>query len=457
MQSAPDVSVTVGAPSEDAERFWRRLLYRWFVQYNPLYLLSAALVLAGSCLWSRGLAQEESVAGPLGVALVAELYAACLVGGAALLTRVGLRRPAVMLALLFILYQWDSTLHTETCPYLGPVGVWATAAWLAVFAAKLHALAWALRVRFSGHATAAASLGAAGLAMGPRVLPGLDPGRAGALVAAWVFALAALYRPGGITSEDVLDGWGRTVLRRATLAGWLLSGLLLGMHVLMWWRDHHLPLTATCLALPLVHLTRRARRESRVWTTLLATLFVAAWVEPAAFSVTSLLAAATLALRALAPPVVTMTVPAGAEPDASPYRAGCERAPDASVSVVVAPEVSPGEQVRLLTGALFAAYLGGWTARWSHGAWPAHVLALDAALGLVVVLAVWRTHVRLPLLPLAACYGHLVVESRILPMPASTVAWGETIVALGFALLAGSLAVTFRLRTYTAPGVARER
>jgi hypothetical protein len=37
--------------SDDATPL-QRLLHRWFVQYNPLYLLSAALVLAGTAVGS---------------------------------------------------------------------------------------------------------------------------------------------------------------------------------------------------------------------------------------------------------------------------------------------------------------------------------------------------------------------------------------------------------------------
>ena len=110
-----------------AASYWRRLLYRWLIEYNPLYLLSAALVLGGMQLISRGLAEDGSLYQQVGVASIAELYAFALIGGAALLTRIGLRRPAVLLALVTILYQGDLTLHTETCAYLGWVG-WLGAA-----------------------------------------------------------------------------------------------------------------------------------------------------------------------------------------------------------------------------------------------------------------------------------------------------------------------------------------
>src|SRR5580704_8246864 len=160
MTNPNDSTATDAAPDPGAS-YVRRLLHRWLIEYNPLYLLSAALVLTGTFLCSRGLARDDRVYGPLGVALIAELYAACLIGGAALLMRIGHRRPAVMLALLTILYQWDLTLHTERTPYFG---AWAAAAWVVVFAAKLYGLAWAMKLRLSRGASAAAILAGIGLA-----------------------------------------------------------------------------------------------------------------------------------------------------------------------------------------------------------------------------------------------------------------------------------------------------
>jgi hypothetical protein len=126
-------------PTRERDDLWQALLHRWFVVYNPTYLVSAVLVLGGMLTASRALSREDGIAGPLGVALVAELYACALIGGAALLVRIGQRRPAVMLALLTVLYQSDLTLHTETCAFLGTAGAIASAAWLALFVGKLFA------------------------------------------------------------------------------------------------------------------------------------------------------------------------------------------------------------------------------------------------------------------------------------------------------------------------------
>lgn len=427
MRTAHTATAHASLAPEDADSFWRPLLYRWFVEYNPLYLLSAALVLAGCFLSSRGLVQEESLAGPLGIACVAELYAVSLIGGTALLVRINLPRPAVMLALLSLLYQWDLTLHTETCAYLGAPGAWATVAWLALFVGKLGALAWALRVRVARRAMVAAVVAGLGLALAPRVLPGLGPRGAGVLLALWVFALGALYRRGGVTSLVALDGWGATVVRRATRAAWLISSALVGAHVLMWWKDHDVSLWAMSLAIPLL-LVPHFRSEARGWATVLAVLVLAATEQPSVLWITALLAACALGLRALALRFESRAGSVAAESHASN---------DATPRVTA-------EQVRLLGGAVFSIYLSVWTARWSAGPWPAHVVLLDVALTLAIAILVWRTHARGALLPLAATYAHLVIQRGL--MPHSVAGWGEASIVLGFALLGGSLFTSYRLR-----------
>jgi len=271
--------------SDEGSSSWQELVHRWFVQYNPVYLVSAMLVLGGMIAISRGLAHEQSLYGPLGVALVAEVYACALVGGAALLTRIGQRRPAVMLALLTVLYQADLTLHTETCALLEGVGVVAALVWLALFVAKLYALAWALRVRLARRAVLTAVLFAAGLALGPHLLARLDARTAGAALAAFVVALGTAWpRPKAradsadgaddasaasgadetLTSLVPLDDWGRTVLRRSVRAAWLAWAGLLALHVLFWSTQHAIQLGAVVPALVLLA-ALRMRADLRVW------------------------------------------------------------------------------------------------------------------------------------------------------------------------------------------------
>jgi hypothetical protein len=449
-------------PREDAD-FSQRVLYRWFVEYNPLYLLSAALVLAGCFLLSRGLAHEEGFAATLGIALVSEVYACCLLGGAALLTRIGQPRPAVILALLALLYQWDLSLHTETCAYLGAAGTWAAVAWLATFAAKLYAAGWALRVRFTNRVLVAAGIAAVGLVLGPRIVSEVGGRSAGALLAGWCFALGALHGAGGgIESLVERTPWGQTVLRRTTRMAWHLSAALLAVHVLFLASEHTISLSTALPVAPLLFV-RRMRSEGRAWAVILATLAVVAVLSPSGFAITALLAAAALVLRALSP-----TFPAEAQPSpraegarSQPYRVSDEKvrtpAPvnvDAGVGAV-----GPAERARAFAGATFALYLSAWTMSWSGGAWPAHMAGLDAAITAVALLGVWRLGSRTPLAPLAAIYAHLALERQLVHLPATPVQWGATFVTIGFALLAGSIATSYRLRALPAGahGDARTR
>jgi hypothetical protein len=446
MTNPNDTTETDAAPDPGAS-YVRRLLHRWLIEYNPLYLLSAALVLTGTFLCSRGLARDDRVYGPLGVALIAELYAACLIGGAALLMRIGHRRPAVMLALLTILYQWDLTLHTERTPYFG---AWAAAAWVVVFAAKLYGLAWAMKLRLSRGASAAAILAGIGLAFFPLYMNRLEPREAGSLVAAWAFALASLHRSSAVTSLAPLEGWGATVLRRAVAAAWILSALLVSGHVLFWSSQGEIFLPALLPVVPLI-CVRGVRSEARVWALVLGTLLIVAAAMPAAFSVTALLAAAALCLRALSPsfPGERRPAQAGARPE-PPYRAAVSSDPpeEPEIAVSFVPvRVDHDAMKRLLAGTVFALYLSVWTLGWSGGAWPAHVVALDVALTVVMVAAAWRARARIAIVPLLGSYVHLVVQAGLVPVPRTLVEWGASAVGLGFALLLASLVTSYRLRT----------
>lgn len=405
---------------------WQRLLHRWFVQYNPIYLVSAMLVLGGMMTASRGLAHEGSLYGPLGIATIAELYAFALIAGAAVLTRIRQRRPAVLLALITILYEGDLTLHTETCAFLGVVGVFASAAWVALFVVKLRALAWALEVEPKRRAMATATLGALGLAIGPHVISSLDPRVAGGVLALFVFALGALCPRGPLDAVTprpsrshvlpampTLDDWGTLVLSRVVRAAWILWAVLLGLHLVFWSTQRHVHLAATFPAVALLAM-HRIERESRAWIAIVALVVFVGLVAPADLSGAALLASLAFVRRALRADAL----------------------------------VSPSERVRLACGGLFAIHLSAWTMAWSGGAFPEHVAVLDAALLGVVVLLAWRARARAALLPLGALGIHGAVTSGLVPPPRTLFQYGMTAVALGFVLLVGSVATSYRLRRY---------
>lgn len=445
----------------------RSLLHRWFVEYNPLYLVSASLVLGGMVQLSRGLALEGVLFGPLEVAAIAEAYAFALIGGAALLTRIGQRRPAVLLAFVTALYQSDPTLHTETCAYLGAGGVGALAStvWLALFLFKLGALAWALRLRVERGAWAASGLGALGLAVGPHVIRGLDARAGGLFVAALVFAVGAAAPPTtarAATSLVALDPWSRTVLRRSLRAvsmGW--AGLL-GVHVVFWSTQRPIDLAPALLALGALA-AHRARSERRFWAVLAVGVVVATLVAPPLASVAALFAALACVRRAFA----LVPAPIGPAPAAdaevarppSPYRAGDDASEPPRARVVgAAPPLEPlfvragaRERARLAVGALFGLYLSAWTFGWRGGPFPDHALALDGALALATLVLAARTRAWLPVAPLAATSGHAFVVAGLVPVPRTSLGWGASAVSVGFVLLLASLAASYRLRDGARP------
>jgi hypothetical protein len=436
----------------------QRLLHRWFVEFNPLYLVSATFVLGGCFVLSQGIANGESLWATLGITAVSEAYALSLIGGAALLVRIDRRRPAVLLALLALLYLWDLTLSTETSAYLGGAGWWVAAGWLALFGIKLVALAWAMRVRLARRVVVAGLLAAGLLAMGPRVVGELGARRAGELLAVAAFALGALYRrSGGIESTAELTAWGVTVLGRVTRAAWWLSGALLGVHVLFWSSSHAIALAAVVPVFALIRM-QSVRSEARAWTIALGTLAATALVLPYVFAVTALLTGAALVLRALS--WTFKDEAAGSSPSAeaaqSPYRwAEAASAGVPTHAVPVAARVGEEERLRAFTGAVFSAYLAAWTWSWSGGAWPAHTLVLDGLVTAAALLSAWRLRARFPLVPLGATYAHLAAQ--VVPPPRTAVQWGVTAVVLGFGLLFGSLAITYRMRASTPPSRAVSR
>ncbi len=452
---------TTTAPSDgtvehaDPAASWRALLHRWFVTYNPTYLVSAALVLAGLTLLSRGLASapnapDAAEAGvsfaPLCVALVAEVYAGALIGGAALLYRMGDKRAAVMLALLAVVYQADLTLHTETCAVLGGVFLLASALWLGAFALKLVALARALRVQIAPRALATAITGAAGLALLPYALGFLTPEGGGNGVALFVFTLGALLPPrlaDSVTSRDTLGPWGRLVLRRATLASWCILGALLALHV-AFWRGARPFEAARVIPALLALMAARQRRERHVWGAALGALACFGLLAPAQVYAVASLVALSLTLRAFTSAAGAPAERASVE-ERSPYRAPAEAGlPPTHVSSQGAPEteglrVSPAERVRLLTGALAAAYVAFRTLGWRGGALPDHPAVVDALFVVASLVMAWRLGARVVLLGAPAVALCELGGAGLLPRPRGLVEWGGVALGLGFLLLLGPL------------------
>ncbi len=433
----------------------RRLLYRWFVEYNPFYVASAGCVVVGVNLISSGLGGRGLLA-LLGVPAIAEAYAWALIASAAWLTRTGSRRPAVMLALLVAIYQCDPTLHAETCAYLGALGALAAAVWLASFVGKLYALAWALRLRLSRSALAVPTFGAIGLLTIPRCFNALDGFQLAALIAGFVFALfaAAFWTRREVTSTAELDAWGRTVLHRGTRATWLIWAALALGRALFWFDEIEL-LSIALIPVAMLLSTRWIRSELGVWFTTLATLYFTYVEMRFLFSAIAFMAAITLALRAWRNPRLVTVAEPPAEPSA-PYRTGPTTPPrpePAPRTWTAFTRAEPAAFTRLSIGALSGVYLSLWTFGWRGGHWPTHSAVLDVLGAAALLLIAWRNRSAFATSPLAAGSLHFAIQTGLISAPETTLGWGVTSVGAGFVLLVGSLFATWRIRrVLAAPG-----
>lgn len=414
-----------------ARSAWERLIHRWFIEYNPLYLFSAALVLGGVTVMARALVESGNAVVQLGLTGITELYAWALVGGAALLTRIGLRRPGVLLALIAVLYQGDLTLNSENAAYFGLAGGLSALFWLGSFVGKVLALGYALRLRIPLRAVAFASLGALGLVLLPHVFLHGDARVSSMAAGSLAFALVALvlFAWPEVESLVALDGWGKTVLRRGVRAAWLIWATVGLFHYWFWWRELWVSPWALAAIVPLI-IARYRASELETWLGAAGTCVAVAIAAPALLSMTASLVAVTLATRAFRI-LVRLEVP---QRPVSPYRAHPQVAGFGFEWVWARP---PREAcLRLLSGSFFALYLAMASAGGTH---VEHFLALDLAFTLTMAIWIWRSREWSVTAPLAALWLHFGVTRGMVSAPGSPLEWGLAAVGAGFALLVGSV------------------
>lgn len=214
----------------------RRLLHQGFVQYNPLYFLSALCFLGGVAVVSHAFSSLKIEDEFMSLSAVVQAYELALIAAAAFLYRLpGQRRPAVILALLALFLLFDPTNQIEALSTLRS-GAWLW--WALLVPVKLAMLTRAVRVRASLGVWAAVATGALVVAASPVVMVGHaeNPGGVHAFVVlggACVGALARASRP-RIVSVDRLDDWGRVVLSRATRAFGALATAAYVQHAAVW-------------------------------------------------------------------------------------------------------------------------------------------------------------------------------------------------------------------------------
>ncbi len=378
----------------------RGLLHYWFVQYNPLYFVSALCVLCGTFLVTNGLETIGWEQGQILLTIVIQTYEILLLIGTALLFRVaGQRRPAVILGIVEVFFLFDPTFQTMTIAHLGTTGFVMSTAWVVMVLVKLEILAWIFRLKTSPTALILPALAAVGVAGMPYAL-----GYAGAtngtihLIATWyVVGLVAvfLWTPPKITCAITLDAWGQTVFHRASKAAWMIwTGLYL-YHLAAWMVEFSIPLTLPHAAPFLLLLPFVSKKENAVWAGCLGAVVVTS-VEPFTVAPTALL-----------------------------------------VSLVFACHGWRTHRHRLLVGAVMSLYLAAWTHGWHSGLLPEPELWLNVTTAAVLFVMAWRLQL------LSAALAAVVV---MLPtwknfVPQDTLEWGVLLLVIGFLALIVGVAI----------------
>ncbi len=217
-----------------------RLWVRWFVQYNPLFTLSALFVLVGVFVSQRALGAGSAVL----LTGVVEVYQWLLIGTAAVLyRRLHEHRPGVILGVIALVFLIDPTLQQSgLVAYAVDHDIAAVAAFGAVFftvgvAAKLSALAWAFCLRLSTTARVLPVLLAATVSALPSLRVFGDVNAAivvavGIFVVGLVFSLA----PPEVRSLRALGPVGQRMLPRllrAAVAVAVVGAVLQGQNALL--------------------------------------------------------------------------------------------------------------------------------------------------------------------------------------------------------------------------------
>ncbi len=222
-----------------SNNFINHLFYKWFVKYNPLYFISALCFVFGVFLVSRGMHKIYWIDGQIILTAVIESYEILLLAGSFILYRkVSQNRPAIILALLNIIFLFDCTFQTEHISTLGYLGGFSTAIWLLLFIVKLKLLLWIFRLKLPVIGFIVPILAAIGIAGTPYLLDytNLDKSIIHLMITWYgvVLAVLVLWFRSGVISKDKLDPRGKVILFRISNAAWLIWGGLYLYHIISW-------------------------------------------------------------------------------------------------------------------------------------------------------------------------------------------------------------------------------
>ena len=282
--------------------YLNELIYDWFVRYNPLYFVSAACFIFGVLLVSRGIQSINWIDGQILLTAVIELYQLGLLAGAFVLYRIfNQRRPAVILAIMNIVFLFDCTYQTEHISSVPVIGEIAIAVWVFMVAVKMIALVWIFRIKVPVIGLLLPVLGAIGIVTGPYLLyyTYFDATFIHLIMTWYGVILAVVYfwfRPIANCKNEPDYRCGM-VLDRITHAAWMIWAGFYLFHLISWIRFHDINVSLANLAPVFIILPFVAKREELTWIGCLAA-FLVSLVNPSFFSINAFLVGFVFCVKA---------------------------------------------------------------------------------------------------------------------------------------------------------------
>ena len=282
--------------------YLNQLIYDWFVRYNPLYFVSAACFIFGVLLVSRGIRSINWIDGQILLTAVIELYQLGLLAGAFILFRIfNQRRPAVILAVMNIVFLFDCTYQTEHISSVQVIGEIAIVVWVLMVALKMLALVWIFRIKVPVIGLILPVLGAIGIVTGPYLLyyTYFDATFIHLIMTWYGVILAVVYlwfRPRAICKMK-LDLKCSTVLDRITNAAWMIWAGFYLFHLISWIRFHDINVSLANMAPVFIILPFIANREELSWGGSLAAVLLSL-VNPPLFSINAFIVGLVLCIKA---------------------------------------------------------------------------------------------------------------------------------------------------------------
>ena len=259
------------------------LLEEWFVRYNPLYVASACLTVAGARQLSLGIAARGWDDGSVLPTCVLALYQLLLAMACVVVARAGATRPAVILALVETLFVVDPTFQSDRIAFdadraIGLVGALCS---LTLAGLVTRILSRALNIELGRSLRTLLFLTVGGITLGPQLLHSdvLSLPDAYLLLVLWGVTIVVVAVRFSIHIEIRGGGeeWAETVARRASIYLTFLFPVACLVHLKGWFDVFEASLdwrTPLVLAFAFVI---AARSEQIVWLGALAAFSIALW------------------------------------------------------------------------------------------------------------------------------------------------------------------------------------